>query len=275
MRHDLLDPLLLLFLTATTVLYWIAFLRGREAHLLPARVCLGVTLGLLVTRFAAFVIEMGRPPLATRGEAFTTVALSIALVFGILELFHRERSAGFLLLAFAALFEGLSFLDSPAGPEVNTVLGDPWFGVHAVAATFGYTAFAISAVYATLFVLLYTDLKRRRFGVLYEQVPSLEALSRLAIRSAFLGLAFLTIAIVVGTQAWVRVLSVPFYRDPKVVSTLVIWAIYGAGVSLHYFAGWRGIRSIGITLAAFVLMVLSSWLVPIVLGSSHGVRELL
>jgi ABC-type uncharacterized transport system permease subunit len=38
---------------------------------------------------------------------------------------------------------------------------------------------------------------------------------------------------------------------------------------LHYFAGWRGVRCIGITLAAFVLMLLSTWLVPFVLGSAH------
>jgi ABC-type uncharacterized transport system permease subunit len=62
------------------------------------------------------------------------------------------------------------------------------------------------------------------------------------------------------------------WLDPKVLSTLLAWVVYGLGVSLWHFAGWRGIRAIGLTLVAFALMVLSTWLVPWALGSAHGVR---
>jgi ABC-type uncharacterized transport system permease subunit len=159
--------------------------------------------------------------------------------------------------------------------EANSVLKQTWFGVHLVSAIVGYTAFAVSAVYATLFLLLYGDLKKRRFGIIYDQMPSLDVLSRMAIRAAVLGFLFLTAAILVGARGWAREIDHPALRDPKVVSSLLVWAVYGTGVSLHYFGGWRGIRSIGITLAAFVLMILSSWLVPVFLDSVHNVKELL
>jgi ABC-type uncharacterized transport system permease subunit len=94
-------------------------------------------------------------------------------------------------------------------------------------------------------------------------------LSRLSIRSATLGFVFLTAAIAIGALGWSRVLEHAALSDPKVVSSVLVWLIYGIGVTLHYAAGWRGVRCIGITLAAFVLMLLSTWLVPIVLGSAH------
>jgi ABC-type uncharacterized transport system permease subunit len=270
----LLDPLLPLLLAATTGAYVLEFFRGRAARVRGARILLGTSLCLLLARFAAFVAVMGRAPLANRGEAFTLIALSVTVVYVLLELLHRERSTGFLLLGLATVFQSVSLLDEPAGAEVNSVLGQAWFGVHAVTAIVGYTAFAVSAVYATLFLLLYGDLKKRRFGIIYDQMPSLDVLSRMAIRAATIGFAFLTAAIVVGARGWVRVVDHPVLEDPKVVSSLVVWAVYGTGVALHHFGGWRGIRSIRITLAAFVLMVLSSWLVPVFLDSMHGVKGL-
>jgi HemX protein len=181
----------------------------------------------------------------------------------------------FLLFLVATAFQTVGILGKPAGTEVNEILRQPWFGFHTLSAIFGYTSFAVSAVYSTLFLFLYFNLKRRRFGVVYDRVLSLEVVSRMAIRSATLGLAFLTASIVVGSFGWIRALDIPIHRDPKIVSTLIVWVVYGVGISLHYFTRWRGIRCIGITLAGFVLMVLSSWLVPAILQSRHNLKELL
>jgi ABC-type uncharacterized transport system permease subunit len=213
--------------------------------------------------------------LATPGEAFATIAFSITLVTFLLEVIDRERSTAFLMLAAATIFQGVALLGEPVGSEVNSLLRQPWFGMHAVTAILGYIAFAIGAVYGIVFLLLYADLKRRRFGVVYEQAPSLEELSRTAIRASTLGFAFLTVAFVVGAVGWGRVLDHPAWEDPKVVSTFLVWLVYGTGLALYWFAGWRGVRCVGITLAGFLLMVLSSWLVPLALGTMHGVRGLL
>lgn len=271
-----LDPLLPFLLAGTAAVYLLEFLRRPAKGRFPAgRVLLGTTLGALVLRFAAFVTVHGRLPLASRGEVFTTIALSIVVVHTLLELLHRERTTGFLLFSVATLFMTLGLASPPAGSEVNEILRQPWFGVHTLSATLGYTAFAVSAVYSTLFLFLYGDLKQRRFGLLYERIPSLDDVSTMAIRSATLGFGFLTAAILVGAFLWVRTLDVPFHQDPKIVSVLIVWVVYGTGIGLHFFTRWRGIRCIGITLAAFVLMVLSSWLVPALLGSSHSLKELL
>ncbi|HMB68365.1 MAG TPA: cytochrome c biogenesis protein CcsA [bacterium] len=271
----ILNPLLALAFGATAAVYFMEFLRGPGQRIPAARFFLAGTLGLGLVRFGIFLQVLGRPPLAGPGEAFTTIALSVAIVYALLEFLHGEHSTGFLLLLVAAAFQAIGVVAPPAGTEVNKLLGMPWFGVHVLTAILGYTAFAVGAVYATLFLLLYGDLKRRRFGFVYERVPSLEVLSGMAIRTAALGFGFLTLAIVVGAFGWVRELDHSMLEDPKVMSSLLVWIVYGIALTLHRFTGWRGIRSIGITLAAFVLMVLSSWLVPAFLRSAHDVKELL
>jgi ABC-type uncharacterized transport system permease subunit len=158
---------------------------------------------------------------------------------------------------------------------VNVLLRRPWFGFHTVTAVLGYTGFAVSAVYSTLFLLLYGDLKRRRFGFFFDRLPSLEILSKAAIHAATLGLVFLSAAIVGGAVGWVREMNAPVLLEPKVVSTLLVWLVYAIGVGLYHFTGWRGIRCIGITLVAFLLMLASTLLVPAFLESAHDVRRLL
>jgi ABC-type uncharacterized transport system permease subunit len=271
----ILDPLLALAYAGTTLAYLVEFVRGPQRRVEAARLILASTLFVAALRLGVFLQEMGRPPLAGPGEAFTLIAFCIAAVYALLEFLHAERSTGFLLLAVATGFHVVGISTGAAGTEVNELLRRPWFGVHVLSALLGYTAFAVGAVYSTLFLLLYGDLKRRRFGFIYERVPPLETLSSMAIRTALLGFLFLTAAIGVGAFGWVRELDKPVLEDPKVVSTALVWAVYGLALALHRFTGWRGIRSIGITLAAFVLMVLSSWLVPAVLGSMHGTRGLL
>jgi ABC-type uncharacterized transport system permease subunit len=270
-----LDLLVPLALGGTTILYLRDFLRGTPRGYPWSRVALQLTILLQIIRFVAFVSVWQRLPLASPGEAFTTIALAITIVYALLEAWSRERSAGFFFLTIATVFKVCGVLGAPPGTEVNQVLRQTWFGIHAITAVLGYTAFAVSAVYAILFLMLYRDLKHRRFGLWYDRMPPLDRLSSTSTLAATLGLGFLTVAIAVGAFGWSKVLDYPAHQDPKVVSSLIVWTVYATGLVLHRFARWSGIRSIGLTLIAFGLMVLSSWLMPLVLHSVHDVRELL
>ncbi len=267
-----LDPLLPLALLVTTVAYFLDFRSDSRKRSVWVTATLAVTFTLLVVRFVAFLLAEGRPPLATPDEGFGTIALSIVAVYALLEMAHRERSLGFPLLGAATLAEIFAVFRQTDPAHVSDLLRQPWFGFHATSAILGYTAFAVSAVYGALFVALYVSLKRARFGIAFERMPSLDVLSRSAIRSATFGFAFLTASIVAGAFGWARLLEGPVWLDPKVLSTMLAWVVYGTGVSLWHFRGWRGIRAVGLTLVAFAIMVLSTWIVPWALGSAHGVR---
>jgi len=272
---EFLVPWLPVALTVASILYFLDFRRSDDALAPAARLALGICLVMLVLRFAAFVEVYGRPPLASPAEGLGTIGFALALVYGILETLHGDRSAGFPLVAGATLFVTASMFGAPARADlVSDLLREPWFGFHASSAILGYTAFAVGAVYATLFLLLYLALKRRTFGLFWQRMPSLDDLARMSIGSTSLGFVFFTFSLAAGSVGWSRVLDHPAWQDPKVVSTALAWFVYAVGLSLYYFRGWRGIRCVRITLAAFVLMILSSWVVPFLLGSAHGVSGL-
>ncbi len=271
---NVLDPLLPLALAATTLAYFLDFrdAPGRPAWLSPAALLVSST--LLVLRFIVFVWLEQRPPLATPAEAFSAIALAITVVYVLLEKLHRDRSLGFPLLAAATLAQSAALFSHTETTQVSALLGETWFGFHAIAAILGYTSFAISAVYGILFLVLYQNLKHHRFGAAFLRMPSLDELATSSMRTAVLGFLFLTAAIIAGTFGWGRLIEGPVWLDPKVLTTMLAWAVYGVGVALWHFAGWRGIRAIGLTLIAFLIMVMSSWVVPWILGSAHGAKGL-
>lgn len=267
-----LESLLPLALLGAAAAYFVD-LRQEVVHrsrLAPTT--LYVASGLLVTWFILFELVRGRLPLANPAEGFGTVAMSITLVYALMELISRERALGFPLLLAAALLRIVASLSPDRVDATSDLLRQPWFGLHAMSSVLGVTGLTVSAVYAIVFLFLYTNLKRRRFGLAFERMPSLDVLARSSIRAATIGFFALTIAIIAGSFGWARTLEGPAWQDPKIVSVMVAWIVYGIGVALWYLRGWRGIRAIGLTLVAFVLWILSSWLVPWLLGSAHGLK---
>jgi HemX protein len=269
-----LESLLPLALAAAALAYLVDLRRDPLRRIPLAPVTLAVTLALILTWFVLFIVSRGRLPLANQAEGFGTVALSITVVYAILAAITRERALGFPLLLAATLLRTIATLSDDTTESVNRLLHEPWFGFHAMSAILGYTAFTVSAVFGFVFVILYANLKRRRFGVAFERMPSLDVLARSSIRAATLGFLFLTAAIIAGAFGWAKILQGPAWKDPKVVSVMLAWLVYGTGVSLWYLRGWRSIRAIGLILVAFLLMVLSSWIVPWILGSAHGEKGL-
>jgi len=270
----LVEPLLPLALAVATLAYVVDLRREAPSRSRAAPALLVAVLALLILRFTLFVLVHHRAPLASQMEAFGTIALSITAVFGMLAVINRERALGFPLLAAATVAQFVAVLPDTTPPPPGDLLAQPWFGFHAMSAILGYTTFAVSAVYAVVFVFLYKNLKHRRFSASLERLPSLDVLARSSIRAATLGFAFLTAAMLAGAIGWERLIQGPVWTDPKVVSNTLAWFVYGTGVFLWYARGWRGIRAIGLTLVAFTLMVLSSWIVPWALGSAHGVKGL-
>src|SRR5258706_265103 len=93
------------------------------------------------------------------------------------------------------------------------ILWSPLLGLHISAARLGYSAFAVSAIYGLLYVLLYHELKAQQFGIIYKRLPSLEVLSAMNLRAAVFGLACLTLAIAVGSL-WSLQVYPKFWQDP-------------------------------------------------------------
>jgi ABC-type uncharacterized transport system permease subunit len=114
----------------------------------------------------------------------------------------------------------------------------------------------VSAVYGGLYLLLYWELKRSRFGLVYDRLPPLETLARMSLRAVVFGVAFLTLTIACGSL-WAATAFPGFVRDPKFALTVMVWLIYALALWLHYVRHWSGRRTIRISLVGFAALVLA------------------
>ena len=119
-----------------------------------------------------------------------------------------------------------------------------------------------------LYLLLYWELKRSRFSLIYDRLPPLEDLARMSMRATLFGVVFLTVTIACGSL-WASVEFPGFVRDPKFLFTLVVWSIYAAAAWLHYGRNWSGRKAIRITLVGFAALVLSGLAARLFFDSFH------
>ena len=218
-----------------------------------ARPALAATLIAHVLFLITFVWIHRRIPLATAPEILTVIAFCTAVAYFYVETRTRNLSTGLFLVGFSALLQFAASGRIALDIEVKPLLRMPWFGLHTMSAILGYSAFAVSAIYGVLFLLLYHDLKSNRFGRFYRRLPALDVLAKMNIRAALFGLASLSLAIAAGVT-WAARIVPGFTRDPMFLLTLVVWGVYAFCVFAHYRLGWRGHRTVYLSISGFLLM---------------------
>lgn len=252
----------------TVAVYGLRFFgRGRvlAAH---ARKVFLATLGLHFLFLLDFVVVHRRIPLGSGPEVMTVIAFSTALAYAYVEMRTRNTSTGLFLLGFSTILQFASSGQIALRGADEPLLRNPWFALHALNAILGYSAFAVSTIYGLLFLLLYRELKARRFGRIYRRMPPLDVLAKMNIGAAGFGFAILTIAIMAGVF-WASRLYPGFFRDPMFLITLIVWGIYAVCIVAHYRFGWRGHRTVYLSISGFLLMGLALIVVNLFLKTFH------
>lgn len=269
---SLLNILLPMLYAVAALAYLLEFVREDPLARKAARPLLGLVVGLHALYLGLRIGLYEHVPLASIFEVMTTVAFAVAVVYLYVDLRTRTHRTGIFLLAFSFLFQTISSAFLSNTGEFPRIFRSPLFAVHTGSAVLGYTAFAVSAIYGVLYLLLYHDLKASRFGLIYQRLPSLDLLATMSLKAAVFGLAFLTLTIAFGI-VWgyhERSLFPTFYKDPILVLNGLVWAVYAAGVLLHYGFGWSARRTIALSLVGPALIVVSSLIVGLWLPSFHG-----
>jgi ABC-type transport system involved in cytochrome c biogenesis permease subunit len=222
----------------------------------------GVLLVLRTLHFEHF-------PFASVFEANSVIAFSVATLYVLIETRIGVRTTGFFIVGIVFMFQLVSsaFVEPPASfPEV---LWEPAFMVHVGTALLGYSGLAVSAVYGLLYLMLFYDIRKHRFGLIYKQLPSLEVMASFTYRSATLGLAFLTVAMVGGFILLMKVYGTYWSWDPKLLTTLIAWLIYSLGLGASRIWGWSAKRMAVTSLAGFTVILFSLVIVNLVLTRFH------
>jgi ABC-type transport system involved in cytochrome c biogenesis permease subunit len=272
--------LLLLLYGAATVAYSLHFARRG-----PSTGRAATTLLLAGALLHTFVIgmqtmEMRDEPISSGARAISMFVWLLALSYLYVEIATTERAMGvFILPILVGLQAYPTFSSSAAQPD--PVLQSNWFWVHMASLLFAYASFAIAGVFGLVYVLQFKEIKKKQLGYFYTRLPSLQVLDAMNSRAVTIGLLLLTIGVIVGI-VWTQQARVDFpedsnlagigLADPKVIITVVTWAVYAFSVLVRRTLGWAGRRAALLSTVGFVIVLLNFLTVTYFLETSHTFR---
>ncbi len=255
---------------ATLFVYLYDFVKDTKSFSNAKRIFLFVTLMVHIFYLLARTIEFDHTPITNKFEIFTLLAFSISFSYFVLELLTDVRGTGLFIILFSLVFQVISSIFIQDLSEVAEVLRNRLLGIHVVSAMLGYSGFTLAAVYGLLYLMLYKEIKLNKFGLIFKRLPSLETLYKLCFNSVLIGFVLLTFAFIIGI-IWLPSAFPNFsYFDPKIVSTGIVWLIFGLLVVFKFSANWQGKKVVTIALVGYVVTILSVVLSIVFSSSFHS-----
>ncbi|MBT8379638.1 MAG: cytochrome c biogenesis protein [Ignavibacteria bacterium] len=265
-----INILLPVFYLLTLAVYFYDFIKGEKKLINVKRVFLFITLFLHLIYIVLRTVAFDHPPITNVFEIFTILAITISFSYFLVELVSDIRGTGPFIIVLSFIFQLISSLFIQDLVEVKDVLRSNLLGTHVISALLGYSGFTISAVYGFLYLVLYKDIKLNRFGLIFNRLPNLEMLERLSLYSAVIGFITLTIAIIIGI-IWLPVAFPNFsFFDPKIITTSLVWVLYGIGITSKVLGNWRGKRLVLLTISGFLVAIISTILSNFLAQSFHS-----
>jgi len=251
------------------VAYFLDFIRGRRMGVWPRAGLVGILTVHLATVTMRWVGE-GAIPLATPYDAITFFTLCITVVYAYLEVRVGLQTTGLFIIGISAFFQTFASLRYAPFGTLSPELTRKWFAVHAGTSLLSFSSFAVAAVLAGLYLMLYRELHTGRPGYVFQRIPPLETLDEMSYRSLSLGFVLLTIGIVTGmiwaNDVWHR----PWAWDPKQCLSLTTWLAYAAYLGLRLRTGFVGKRVAVFAIVGFVLSLFTFVLVDVLFHTAHS-----
>jgi ABC-type uncharacterized transport system permease subunit len=262
------DSLLWFFVFAVPALYAVAlstyvalFATESPIALRVARPILATAVGANLAYLLIFTVHFAHIPVVTVHQVLATTYLWV-------EGRTRTPHTGPFVLALVLLCQLAGLLHPRLDAQMPAVLDNAIFSIHVTAAVLGYSAFALAAIYGLIYLLLYHQIRIKRFGLIFRRLPPLATLDSMNFYAAAVGFAFLTVAVITGF-VWALQVYDDKVLDPKLVVGLWTWVLYGAALFGRAFRSWKGPRLAYSSLFSFVVVVVCMFAVNYALTRFH------
>lgn len=222
--------------------------QSEDRHTRLRRIYFYATLTLHAGLFAAYVHSVDGAPQFDRFHVVSALGLVTGLLYAVVGEgadSTRQGRAGVGLFVVALVF-GLQLIASALGPlTVEPYRADSTFYIlHVGTILLASASLALSGTYGGLYLLLYRQMRGKRFGPLYRSLPSLSELASQTRRaSAFAcGLLFLGVN---GGIAWAHARNVPefSYSHPLVLIALGLCAHFALVAFSRHLPGMNPRRA--------------------------------
>ncbi|MDH3348700.1 MAG: c-type cytochrome biogenesis protein CcsB [Desulfobulbaceae bacterium] len=214
-------------------------------------------------------IEAGHTPITNQHETVSFFAWSVAWGYLSFRWRYTVKNFGTFVSLLTFILMIISFSSIKEIEPLVPALQSWWLPIHAFIAIIADGFLALGFIGGTMYLLQERELKKKRFGLFYYRLPSLDALDNLNNHCLTIGFPLLTLGIITGSvwakQAWGNY----WQWDPKEVGALITWFLYAALVHQRFTVGWRGRRAAIMTIIAFISVLFTMWGVTNFVGGLH------
>jgi len=222
--------------------------------------------------YESYQLGIGRAPLTNLYESLVFFALTIAVVYLILENKYKIRTVGAFVTPFPFIIMAYASLNPNDIQPLVPALKSNWLISHVVTCFVGYAAFAVSFGVSILY-LFKARAERvapKTPGLVLGYVPDSGALDEISYKTIAIGFPLLTIGIVTGAF-WANVAWGTYWSwDPKETWSLIVWFIYAAYLHARITRGWRGTRAAVLSIVGFSATIFCYLGVNLILSGLHS-----
>lgn len=251
-------------------------LAGRIATRIAVLAVIGNLAGLILRWVESYSIGYGHAPLTNLYESMTFFALTIAVIYLVIQWRYANHRIGAFIMPLCCLVLAYAALRVP-GKDIQPLipaLQSNWLIAHVITCFIGYAAFAIAFGISIMYLVRDSrsnthdsDNKPSPGPVM----PTPAVLDELTHQLIMFGFLFLTVGIITGAvwanQAWGRYWG----WDPKETWSLITWLIYASVLHFRMMRGWRGTRIAVLSIIGFAAVLFTYFGVNLLPGlHSYG-----
>jgi cytochrome c-type biogenesis protein CcsB len=232
------------------------------------------TAAILLRWYESYQMGIGRAPLTNLYESLVFFALTIAVVYLLMEKKFGIKTAGAFVTPFPFLIMAYASLNPNEIQPLVPALQSNWLISHVVTCFIGYAAFAVS--FGVSFLYLFKvraergPAKLKKGDTLLAYLPESDLLDEVGYKTIAIGFPLLTIGIITGAF-WANVAWGTYWSwDPKETWSLIVWLIYAAYLHARITKGWKGKKAALLSIVGFSATLFCYLGVNLILSGLHS-----
>jgi ABC-type uncharacterized transport system permease subunit len=186
------------------------------------------------------------------------LAFFSVIFFMVIYAFYHTTSPGVVVFPVVFFLTFVAAVDEQPVLLTQYVSNKGWLAAHIFLIFIGYAALLVSFGASLLYLLQERRLKAKKSPTLISFLPALEVIDQIGYRSLLLGFPFMTLGLLTGSVVAISTYGHLDFLDPKILLSLLMWAVYMLMVFTRWNSGWRGRRAAFLATFAFAA-ALAAW----------------
>lgn len=188
-------------------------------------------------------------------ESESLLAFLILGFFLLVYLRYRTLSPGIFIFPLVFLLVFAASIGQQPPRLSSPILRSGWIFAHIALIFTGYAALFLSFGASILYLLQERSLKSKQVAGFQGRLPALEVIDEIGYKSLLLGFPFMTFGLIAGSVLAQAEFGPMYFRDPKILLSLLMWAVYMLLLYTRWSSGWRGKRAAYLATFAFLAAV--------------------